>query len=248
VSAAAPVALIIAPHLDDAALSVSNRLQRGGVLVATVFAGVPHAEAPLGAWDRLTGATSSRERQLERLAEDDAAMQLAGARAVRLDELDEQYRDGRAVDVGMLASRLDTLIDGVSEVWLPAGIGHDDHLAAREAGVAAARRAGHREVVLYADFPHVVPYGWPAWVTGNPAEPYLNIDAWFSDEMRRRGLDPEHLSPEVVRLGTEGAEFKRRLIESYPSQLPALFLDAGHLERDPSLLGFEVLWHLDLRA
>jgi LmbE family N-acetylglucosaminyl deacetylase len=248
VTATPPVALIIAPHLDDAALSVSNRLRRGGALVATVFAGVPHAAAPLGAWDRLTGATSSRERQLERLAEDDAAMQLAGARALRLDELDEQYRDGRAVDVATLASRLHTLIDGVSEIWLPAGIGHDDHRAAREAGVAAARRAGHRDVVLYADFPHVVPYGWPAWVTGNPAAPYLDVDAWLSDEMRRCGLEPEHLSPEVVRLGTEGAEFKRRLIDRYPSQLPALFLDAGHLKRDPSLLGFEVLWHLDLRA
>ena len=247
-TATAPVALIIAPHLfDDAALSVSNRLRRGGVLVATIFAGVPRAEAPLGAWDRLTGATSSRERQLERLAEDDRAMRLAGARAVRLDELDEKYRDGRAADVATLASRLHTLIDGVSEIWLPAGIGHDDHRAAREAGVAAARRAGHRDVVLYADFPHVVPYGWPAWVTGTPLRRTPTSHAWLSDEMRRWAWPEAPFSG-----GRAPRDGGRRVQAAADRQLsvavPALFLDAGHLERDPSLLGFEVLWHLDLRA
>jgi len=246
VTAIPPEALVIAPHLDDAALSVSHRLRQGGVLVATIFTGVPTPDAALGAWDHLTGATSSHERQLERLAEDDAAMLIAGARSVRLDELDAQYREGRTVDVAGLGSRLEPLVDGVHEVWLPAGIGHDDHVVAREAGVFAARRAGHRNVMLYADFPHVIPYGWPTWVIGCPAQRYLNVDAWLSDEMRRRGLDVARLSPEVVRLGAEGAAFKRRLIDSYPSQLPALLLDAGHLDRDPSLLGFEVLWRLDL--
>src|SRR5207245_2035345 len=84
----------VSPHLDDAALSASVALSAGGATVATVFTAVPAADWPVSWWDRLTGATSSVQRQRDRLAEDAAARKLLSAKAIHRDAAEAQYRDG----------------------------------------------------------------------------------------------------------------------------------------------------------
>src|SRR5215831_13636579 len=86
--------LAVSPHLDDAALSASVALGHGGATVVTIFTALPRPDQPITWWDRLTGATSSLERQRERRAEDAEAMRLLSARCVHLDEPEALYRDG----------------------------------------------------------------------------------------------------------------------------------------------------------
>src|SRR5437879_3128408 len=118
----------VSPHLDDAALSASVPLARGGATVVTIFTALPRPDQPITWWDRLTGATSSLERQRERVAEDEAAMRLLSARGVHLDEPEALYRDGDP-DTDRVAERLTGLLQTADEVWLPSAIGgHRDHM------------------------------------------------------------------------------------------------------------------------
>ncbi|MBV9099464.1 MAG: PIG-L family deacetylase [Candidatus Dormibacteraeota bacterium] len=237
--------LIVSPHLDDAALSASHRLRAGGAVVVTVCAGLPSSDAPLGWWDRLSGASSARGRQQERIAEDVAAMRFARATGVRLEHLDGQHRNGAALDVDAVAADLHMLISAASEVWLPAGIGHDDHQATREAGMLAARRHRHTAAVLYADVPHALTYGWPSSVTGERVE-HLDVDAWLDHELQQTGLDPARLTAQVVHLDAAGREFKEKLLAHYATQLTVLRLDDRSLARDPSLLAHELAGRWEL--
>ncbi len=149
----------VSPHLDDAALSASVRLGRGDAVVLTVFTRLPPAGASASSWDRLTGASSSLDRQRERLAEDAAAMRLLSAASIHLDELDAQYRHpgGPDPDLTRAADLMAREFRRADEVWLPSAIGgHRDHRLARDAGLLAAAAAGHAEVTLYADYPYVI--------------------------------------------------------------------------------------------
>ena len=133
----------VSPHLDDAALSASVALGRGGATVITVFTALPPADSPVSWWDRLTGATSSVQRQRERLAEDAAALRLLSARGVHLDEPEALYRDSDP-DLDRAVERMTGLLAQADEVWLPSAIGgHRDHMLARQAGLRAAVAAGH---------------------------------------------------------------------------------------------------------
>src|SRR5260221_8946861 len=98
-------------------------------------------------------------------------MRLLSARALHLDEAEALYRDGDP-DLGRAVERLTEVIAGAGQVWLPSAIGgHRDHAFARDAGLRAAAAAGHGEVMLYADFPYVIAYGWPSWVSGGRGPP-----------------------------------------------------------------------------
>ena len=238
----------VSPHLDDAALSACARLAGGGATVVTVFTALPPASLAAGWWDRVTGATSSTVRQQERLAEDHAAMRLLGARAVHLEEPDAQYRDG-APDLQNAVSSLEREFAGCDEVWLPSAIGgHRDHRAARDAGLWAAVAAGHSEVVLYADFPYVIAYGWPAWVTGEPASPYLDAAYWLADQLGAAGLDPGALTPTVTRLTTERRLLKSEVIAAYRTRAAALRLSQVDLDKEPVKLAYELSWRMSLPA
>src|SRR5258708_1836902 len=74
--------MAVSPHLDDAALSASVALSGRAATIVTVFTALPAPDRPASWWDRLTGASSSVERQRERLKEDAAAMRLLSPRGV----------------------------------------------------------------------------------------------------------------------------------------------------------------------
>ena len=236
----------VSPHLDDAALSASVALGQGGATVATIFTALPRADQPITWWDRLTGATSSLERQRERLSEDEEAMRLLSARGVHLDEPEALYRDGDP-DLDRAVERLTELMKAADEVWLPSAIGgHRDHAFAREAGLRAAAATGHPEVMLYADFPYVIVYGWPRWVSGLPGAGYLDAGFWLADQLASRGLDEEGLVPVVTKLSREQRAAKAAIIAAYRTQAAALRLTREDLAADPSKLEFELAWRMRL--
>jgi len=214
----------ISTHLDDAALSASASLAGRDATVLTVFAGLPPPEIELASWDRHTGATNSADRQIERLTEDAQVMRLLSAQGRYLDELDSQYRpSGQPPDVGRIAESIAGYFDGDSaQAWIPAAIGgHPDHVLARDAALRAAVIAGLPEIVLYADYPYVLNFGLPSWLTSRPAE---------------------------VRLTAEQRETKTSIICAYRSQRLALALSEADLAANPAKLNTELFWRVDPQA
>ncbi len=173
-------------------------------------------------------------------------MRLLSARAVHLGELEAQYRTGDP-DLSGAVERLTGLLTGASEVWLPSAIGgHRDHAFARDAGLRAAAEAGHREVTLFADFPYVIAFGWPSWVSGQA--PPANLDAafWLADQLAGTGLDAGRLTPVVTSLSAAQRTLKTAVIGAYESQAAALGLAPRDIAADPGKLDFELAWRMPL--
>jgi LmbE family N-acetylglucosaminyl deacetylase len=236
--------VMVSPHLDDAALSASAKLGLGSATVITVFTAVPATDWPTSWWDMLTGASSSRERQLERWGEDKAAMQLLNALSIYLDEPEFLYRSSLP-DLSSATQRLAECFSSAEEVWLPAAIGgHPDHLVARDIGLRAAAQAGRSDVMLYAEFPYIFSYGWPPCVTGQEPRPYVDADFWLTDQLRQGGIDPESLQPELVVLDAEQRARKQQIIRAYRSQAQALSLSPADLASEPAKLDYELSWRM----
>jgi LmbE family N-acetylglucosaminyl deacetylase len=240
-------ALVVSPHLDDAVLSAAHRIRPGATTVVTVFAGTPGPSIGVTSWDAYTGAADSATRMRERHGEDDEAMRrLGGVPAIRLDFLDSQYRETTEVDDAAVASTLADMIESdidIDAVWLPAGIGgHPDHVATRIAGLTAVADFEHLAVYLYADFPYVVTFGWPAWAVDGAATPYLDGAAFLDAQLRAQGLAGMPLQREIIQADDVAAKRKRHAIEAYRSQLPGLRLHPATLDADPDLLRVELAW------
>ena len=238
--------LLFSPHLDDAALSASVRIADAALKVVTVFAGAPPAGFVLSDYDRLTRAASSRERYLERMSEDDRAMEVLGCSFERLDELDDQYLTSPR-DMDALVKRLLPLVASVKEVWLPSAVGgHPDHLSVRDAALRAVHGSDNAPTVhFYADLPYSIVYGWPSWVTGLPNDEHLDVDVWLEQELAACGLKSDMLEPMATELTPQQRERKARAIRSYRTQLSELRIlpDVSPGTWD-ALLGYEVGWRL----
>jgi LmbE family N-acetylglucosaminyl deacetylase len=239
----------VSPHLDDAALSASAALaDAAAATVLTVFTAMPPGSLELSSWDQLTGAAASAPRQRDRLAEDHAAMALLSASAIHLGAPEILYRDGPP-DLAAAIGQLTAALADADQVWLPSAIGgHPDHRLARDAALQAAAAAGHREVMLYADFPYVIAYGWPGCVTGQACGPFLDTNYWLSSELVSAGLVPASLTPVVTRLDDGQRRTKAAVITAYASQAAALRLSDDDLARDPGKLDYELAWRMPLDA
>src|SRR5258706_12330488 len=145
-------------------------------------------------------------------------MRLLSARALHLDEAAALYR-APAPALGGAVERLTELLAGAGQVWLPSAIGgHSDHAFARDAGLRAADAARHDEVMLYADFPYVIAYGWPSWVSGGRAPAYLDASFLLADQVIFRGLHAESLTPGVSRRHPPQRAMKTPGLAPLPSQ------------------------------
>jgi LmbE family N-acetylglucosaminyl deacetylase len=258
----APIA-ILSPHLDDAVLSCWDLLSgQADLLVINVFAGVPPRGSAPGWWDARCGLEDSHAVVRERVAEDRAALGLAGREPVNLDFLDHQYRDRDQpiesivrVLRGVLAEQALVLAPGAlaSEPFDPAlPVPHPDHLAVRSAALVLASEGF--ELGLYADLPHASAHGWPAWVLNgvsgvatHPREPDPAAARW-SGGLALSGLPADLLLPDVRRLAP--AMFARKLeaVRLYASQLAMLKSGFGRGLDDPDLLGYEVTWRMPAAA
>jgi hypothetical protein len=175
-------------------------------------------------------------------------MRVLAARPGYIGEPEMLYRTADP-DPDLLAKRIAAHFADGDEIWLPAAIGgHRDHRIARDAGLSAAAAAGRSQVVLYADFPYVIAYGWPAWVTGQPADPYLDAGFWLAEQLCEVGLDATAMVPEVIPLSADQRARKAQIAAAYRSQAPALGLAPDDLARNPAKLDYELCWRTNLPA
>lgn len=217
---------ILSPHLDDALLSAFSALPARVVNVCTAL---PPA-GTLTRWDRITGASDSRAHMQERLDEDRAALAAAGADAVALGFLDAQYRD-EPLEPDALRASIAAALEGATEVWAPAGVGdHVDHVQVRDAAIELGV-----PLRLYAELPYAVKFGWPAWVTGEPADPHLVPDAGWAL--------PEGLGePAIHALSEADVQRKLHALRLYRTQFAALSRgNLGHIAH-PAVIRHEVSW------
>ncbi len=202
-----------------------------------VFAGSPPPGSGPYWWDRLTGAMDSAARMEERRAEDREALAVAGRAAISLDFLDEQYEPpGQSIEE--IASRLRELIDPEAVVYAPAALGeHNDHERVRDAALELA--ASGQSLRLYADHPHAVRLGWPAWDDERKAGP--DVAEQWDQRFREAGLTMTR--PDIHRLGAPERQRKLVAVSAYRSQLPALTSAFGEIEGFP-VFPHEFVWNL----
>jgi LmbE family N-acetylglucosaminyl deacetylase len=220
--------VIVSAHLDDAVLSAALQLMRPGAHVVTVCTGAPPDGTAPADWDRLTGAADAVSRVRERLVEDDRALAVLGVEATtRLDFPDAQHiarpEDRPAHDE--LVAALRPHLAGVAQVWVPAAVGgHLDHLAARDAAVAAADPTA--DLHYYADVPYSLGFGWP------------DVDAGIW----RTPAEAARLTRTIHPLDHDAQRRKVAAMACYPTQLPALDPDGALTRGDPEVVGYEVSW------
>lgn len=231
--------VVVSPHFDDAVLSCWHLLDSDAdVRVVNVFTGVPpNGVAPW--WDRLTGATDSSERVRVRMVEDREALALAGRSAAGLGLLDEQYR-AEPQALAPVVERIRAAAPEGAVLAVPAALArHTDHELARAAGLAL--RAEGFGLLIYADLPHAILYGWPTWVTGGRADPALDVGGHWQHTLSEAGIEPDELRAEVVELDAQRRARKLDALRRYRTQLPAL--DARARVTGEDSLRYEVLWH-----
>jgi LmbE family N-acetylglucosaminyl deacetylase len=176
--ATSPSRVVLSPHLDDAALSLGGSIARftaagERVLVITVAAGSPSPGSALGSFaeslHQAWGVGSVDVVALRR-REDEAAMAILGAEALRLERLDAVYRlpqrydteaallgepaleDRLGLDLALdLAAILDASPRAVILAPLAVG-GHVDHRVVHDVALELWRSG--RELCFYEDFPY----------------------------------------------------------------------------------------------
>lgn len=234
--------LLLSPHLDDAALNCWSVLTGGEALsVVTVFAGLP-PDGRLTNWDRIVRAKDSAQLLRQRRDEDHVALAVAGHRPLHLDFVEVQHRRNspepsfRALDDAVRA-----VVPAACRVLAPMSLGsvHPDHLLLRQYALALWR--GGMPVTLYADVPYAVVYGWPAWVTGEPADPHLDVDAYWGQTLP---TSPTLAKPRVVGLHGEAASDKLRALQAYRTQFSSLDRGPLGLLSNPMVHPFEVFWDM----
>jgi LmbE family N-acetylglucosaminyl deacetylase len=239
---AAPV--LLSPHWDDAVFDCWALLSNPTELtVVNLFAGIPPA-GRLTRWDRVTGAVDSAARARERLAEDAAALALAGRGAINLGLLDGEYREpGPPPSLRDIDRALAGVLSATSRVYAPAALGQNqDHRLTRWYVQALLRRG--MPVSLYADLPYCVVHGWPHWVDGSEPDRHRDVDAFW----RTLLFDVPELSDlhsgRVERLDDGRAAEKLAAMRTYRTQFPSLDGGGVNLLANPEIHRFEVIWEL----
>jgi LmbE family N-acetylglucosaminyl deacetylase len=246
--------VILSPHLDDAVLSCWHLLDGpADVRVVNVFAGKPPPDAAAGWWDELSGRRDPGEAVNERLAEDRAALGLAGREPINLDFLDGQYRRCDQPLAPVLRA-LRAALAPRSLLLAPAALGshldapvasaavaepHPDHVAVRSA--ALALRSEGFGVALYADLPHASADGLPAWVLGKGNDPHT--DRWAA-ALSAIGVPHDRSVGEVCQLTPSAFARKLQAARLYASQIASLERALTKRFDHPALLSYEIVWRL----
>jgi LmbE family N-acetylglucosaminyl deacetylase len=238
---------VLSPHLDDAVLSCWHVLEgHDDVVVVNVFTGSPPAGTPVPAWDRLTGARDPVARMRERRAEDRRALGLVGRDAVGLGLLDAQYRHAEP-SAQTLATMLAQRLRPGTILHAPAGLsGPPDHALVRDAALELARDGW--PLVIYADLPHGITRGWPAWVTGTAEPGDRAVGTDWAAVLTTAGLDLQRLVPGVRPLDEHARARKLRALAEYRTQRVALDRLTFVPLADPRALAFEVAWRVPASA
>ena len=127
---------------------------------------------------------------------------------------------------------------------LPTGLGgRGDHTVVRDVALDLAADAAI-PISLFADLPYVIEWGWPHWVTGEPARPFLVPEARWDRDFDDLPVSRDRLEPRVEALGDAEATRKLQALETYRTQFT--WLNAGPIDRlrNPQVLGFELRWEV----
>lgn len=152
--------VVIAPHLDDAVLSVGEAISLASEpIILTVFAGVPPPSV-VTPYDTACGFDRSVDAMRTRHREHEEACAMLGADGLQLTYLDQQYGPRATTDVELvngLVRCLGTLRPDT--VLIPLGVGHPDHeLLGNLCLSVVARCPEIAEVLVYEDLPYRVTY------------------------------------------------------------------------------------------
>jgi hypothetical protein len=217
-----PPQLVISTHFDDAVLSLAHVLQRAGprATVVTVCGGAPVCEEPASEWDAEGGFTSAAEAARTRVQEDREACALTGARAHPLSHADTPYEAMPAASI--LRGEIEPLLEPGCVLWLPAGIGNEDHSHVRDALLPLAAGLPAASVRFYADLPYAARIGWD-----------LPED-----------LAPAHRHLRARDVQVRGAAFERKLaaVGRHASQVPLLATRAERFLAHDGPLARERVW------
>jgi LmbE family N-acetylglucosaminyl deacetylase len=214
--------LVVSPHLDDAVMSCGHVIRRfPDCVVLTIFAGDDVDWSEMTAWDRASGFDAGTNVLAVRTGEDDRALAALGARAMRLPYLDQQYRDpGISPSVEALREEIATAIRqvGAETVFFPLGLVHADHRLTADASLTAARLLPGLRWFAYQELPYAYENG--------------DVDGAL------KALASADPVPARLSLAGDG-DFKRSLLDMYPSQKRALGED-----RCARVLEAERYWRL----
>jgi LmbE family N-acetylglucosaminyl deacetylase len=237
----API-VVLSPHLDDAVWACFSLLGEG-VVVATVFAGIP--EGPPGWWDAQCGITDSAAHVRARRAEDAAVLESLGAVPIHLPLLDGQYRTGEPAPVEVIDA-LAEQVPATARIVAWAGIGHPDHRLVRDTGLELHRRG--IPVTLVADYCYSTRHGWPTWVDRTAGRSEAD-DQWR--ELLADTLGAALQQPRVIRLSDDQSARKLAAMRGYVTQFDNIeqeepkWQDDGLPPSDPAKRVIEVFYDLD---
>lgn len=168
--------VVVSPHFDDAALSLTGLLPTlpGPVAVVTVHGGSPAPGLPVSGWDALCGFSSAVEAYRARRAEDARSCKLLGAEQVLVD-----HPDGPYVGEGDEPAGLDALLRSLApgtRVLVPLATNQPDHEAVRLRTQRVLAAAGAPEPWVYADLPYTGHL--PEWGTPGAGEALAASEDW----------------------------------------------------------------------
>jgi LmbE family N-acetylglucosaminyl deacetylase len=147
---AAPL-FVVSPHLDDAVFSCGMLLaSHPGSIVCTVFCGEPLPPQKTD-WDRRAGHRDSSDALRSRVAEDERALSIVGAHAIRLPFLDSQYGATPPIDDLVQALTHAWRKTGSARLVAPLGLFHSDHLLVGDACRSLVRAQRPPHPLLYED-------------------------------------------------------------------------------------------------
>lgn len=230
-------ALIISPHLDDAALSCTAEIKAGRVAhVLTVFAGLPPVGTQLSDWERLTTARDSSMRARERQEEDREAWRSIAQPFKQLGFC--EFNAHRVATEDIKAEIVRHSVDA-EQILLPAGIGsHPHHVLVRDLALETLSRSG-RVLTLYGELPYVAFYGWP-----NNGIDALDVFSYWNSELKALRDKGFSLEPRLIPLSSEERAWKLSLLSHYRSQVPAVSGGSLNLFHSTNLLDFELRFEL----
>ncbi|MFA5889808.1 MAG: PIG-L family deacetylase [Actinomycetota bacterium] len=140
--------LVVSPHFDDAVLSCGQLLgaHSGSAAVVTVFGGKPPAyPSPPTDWDLWGGFAEGDDIVAMRRVEDFNALEVLGTSQRYLDFLDWQYADDDRPTLDEIVPAIEAVVREIApdRVFLPLGIGSNDHVLTSEAClIVTGRRDG----------------------------------------------------------------------------------------------------------
>lgn len=142
---------VVSPHLDDAIFSCGMLLaSHPGSIVCTVFCGEPLPPQKTD-WDLRAGHRDSSDALRSRVAEDDRALSIVGAHAVRLPFLDSQYGATPSIDDLVQALTHAWQTTGAARLVAPLGLYHSDHQLVGDACRSLVREQRPAHPLLYED-------------------------------------------------------------------------------------------------